>query len=112
MGDPTHYSQAAQVFRRSGLVSGRNDSGNRQRKGKGNHILKTGDVYLRHALMSATATLIVHQPILARFSRNLQITKPAGVARVATARKTIGILWAILRDQSSNSLIACKGADM
>jgi len=112
MGDPTHYTQAAQVFRRSGLVSGRNDSGNRQHKGKGNHILKTGDVYLRHALMSATATLILHQPVLARFSRNLQITKPAGVARVATARKTIGILWAVLRDQSSNSLIACKGAVM
>jgi transposase len=112
IGDPTHYTEAAQVFRRSGLVSGRNDSGNRQHKGKGNHILKTGDVYLRRALMSATATLILHQPSLARFSRKLQITKPAGVARVATARKTIGILWAVLRDQSSNTLITCKGADM
>jgi len=62
--------------------------------------------------MSATATLILHQPVLARYSKQLQITKPAGVARVATARKTIGILWAVLRDQASQTLITCKGTDM
>lgn len=112
IGDPANYTEAAQVFRRSGLVSGRNDSGNRQRKGKGNRVLKTGDVYLRRALMNAVATLILHQPVLARYSKQLQATKPAGVARVATARKTLGILWAILRDQSSNTLITCKGAEM
>ena len=112
IGAPTHYTSAAQVFRRSGLVSGRNDSGNRQRRGKGNHILKTGDVYLRRALMSTVATLLLHQPILMRFDHHLLKTKHPGVARVATARKTIGILWAVLRDQSSNSLIYCKGADM
>jgi hypothetical protein len=100
------------VFINSGLVSGRNDSGNRQRKGKGSHVLKTGDVYLRRALMNAVSTLLLHQPALTHFSKRLQITKPAGVARVAAARKTIGILWAVLRDQSSNTLIACKGADM
>jgi transposase len=112
IGDPTHYSAAAQVFRRSGLVSGRNDSGKHQRKGKGNHILKTGDVYLRRALMNAVATLFLHQPSLMRYNKHLQITKHPGVARVATARKTIGILWAILRDQSSHTLIPCKGAEM
>jgi len=112
MGPPTHYTNAAQVFRRSGLVSGRNDSGNRQRRGKGNHVLKTGDVYLRRALMNAVATLLLHQPALMRYNKHLQITKHPGVARVATARKTIGILWAVLRDQSSNTLINCKGADM
>jgi transposase len=112
IGDPTNYPEAAQVFRRSGLVSGRNDSGNRQRHGKGNSILKTGDVYLRRALMSATATLILHQPVLAHYCKHLQVTKPAGVARVATARKTIGILWAVLRDQSSHTLLTRKEADM
>jgi len=112
IGDPTHYTDAAQIFRRSGLVSGRNDSGNRQRKGKDNHVLKTGDVYLRRALMNAVATLLLHQPALIRYSKRLQITKHSGVARVATARKAIGILWAVLRDQSSNTLIACKGAEM
>jgi transposase len=112
IGDPANYIDAAQIFRRSGLVSGRNDSGRRQRKGQGNRILKAGDVYLRRALMSAMATLILHQPVLRRYDQKLQITKPAGVARVATARKMNDILWAILRDQSSNTLIYCKGAEM
>jgi len=112
LGDPAHYTEAAQVFRRSGLVSGRNDSGNHQRKGKGAPILKTGDIYLRRSLMNAVATLILHQPVLFRYYKQLSLTKPAGVARVATARKTIGILWAAQRDQSSNTLINCKGADM
>jgi len=112
IGDPNNYSHAGQVFRRSGLVSGRNDSGNRQRKGKGNHIIKVGDVYLRRALMNAVATLILHQPILGRYYRQLCRSKPAGVARVATARKTTGILWATLRDQYPVSLITCKGTIM
>ncbi|HLE26899.1 MAG TPA: IS110 family transposase [Anaerolineales bacterium] len=112
IGDPANYTDAAQIFRRSGLVSGRNDSGNRQRKGQGNHVIKAGDVYLRRALMSAMATLILHQPVLRRYDQKLQTTKPAPVARVATARKTNGILWAVLRDQSSNTLICCKGAEM
>jgi transposase len=112
LGDPANYTEAAQVFRRSGLVSGRNDSGSRQRKGKGHHVLKAGDVYLRRALMSAVATLILHQPALRRYDQKLQATKPAPVARVATARKAIGILWAVLRDQTSNTLIYCKGAEM
>jgi transposase len=112
IGDPANYSHAGQVFRRSGLVSGRNDSGNRQRKGKGNHILKVGDVYLRRALMNAVTTLIFHQPILGCYYRQLCRSKHPGVARVATARKTTGILWATLRDQYPVTLITCKGAVM
>ena len=38
--------------------------------------------------------------------------RPAGVARVATARKALGMLWAVLRDQSSNTLILNKEANM
>jgi len=112
IGDPANYSHAGQIFRRSGLVSGRNDSGNRQRKGKGNHVLKVGDVYLRRALMSALAPLLLHQPVLARYHQQLCRSKPAGVARVATARKATSILWATLRDQYPVSLITCKGANM
>lgn len=112
IGDPANYTHAGQVFRRSGLVSGRNDSGRRQRKGKGNRVLKTGDVYLRRALMNAVATLILHQPIPGRYNQLLQKNKPAGVARVATARRTLGILWATLRDQYPTTLIRCKGAEM
>jgi hypothetical protein len=109
IGDPTHYEYAGQVFRRSGLVSGRNDSGTRKRKGKGKHVTKTGDVYLRRSLIGAVSTLIIHQPVLYRYYSQLKLSKPAGVARVATARRAMGILWAIQRDQRSESLCLKKG---
>jgi transposase len=112
IGDPANYTHARQVFRRSGLVSGRNDSGTRQRKGKGKRIVKVGDVYLRRALLNALTTLILHQPVLRQYYNHLKKSKPSGVARVATARRTIGILWAVLRDQHSVTLILKKGAKM
>lgn len=112
IGDPANYTHAGQVFRRSGLVSGRNDSGNRQHKGQGNSVVKVGDVYLRRALMNAVTTLLLHQPVLGRYHRKLCHKKHPGVARVATARKMVGILWATLRDQYPVSLFACQGAIM
>lgn len=112
IGDPGNYSHAGQVFRRSGLVSGRNDSGNRQTQGKGNSIVKVGDIYLRRALMNAVTTMLLHQPVLSRYYRKLCRKKHPGVARVATTRKMVAILWATLRDQYPLSLIACKGATM
>jgi transposase len=112
IGDPTHYTYAAQVFRRSGLVSGRNDSGTRRHKGKGKRVVKTGDVYLRRALMTAIMSLIRHQPVLQDYFNELHRTKHAGVARVATARRAMGILWAMQRDQHSRTLVLKRGAEM
>ncbi len=105
MGDPGHYDYAAQLFRRSGLVSGRNDSGTRQRKGKGKHVTKVGDVYLRRALINLVETLSLHQPTLGDYRGRLKSIKPhPGVARVATVRKATGILFAIQRDQCIHDL--------
>jgi transposase len=112
IGDPTHYTYAAQVFRRSGLVSGRNDSGTRRHKGKGKRVVKTGDVYLRRALMTAIMSLIRHQPVLHDYFTELHRTKHAGVARVATARRAMGILWAMQRDQHSRTLVLKRGVEM
>jgi transposase len=112
IGDPSHYTYAAQVFRRSGLVSGRNDSGTRRHKGKGKRVVKTGDVYLRRALMNAVMSLIRHQPTLRDYFNELHRTKHAGVARVATARRAMGILWAMQRDQQSRTLVLKRGAEM
>ena len=112
IGDPTHYDYAAQVFRRSGLVSGRDDSGIRQRQGKGKRIVKVGDVHLRRALMNALYTLLLHQPVLRQYYHKLAKSKPAGVARVATARRATGILWATMRDQYAKTLILKRGASM
>jgi transposase len=112
IGDPANYACAAQVFRRSGLVSGRNDSGIRQRKGKGKPIIKVGDVHLRRALMNALYTLRLHQPVLRRYYHQLSQSKAAGVASVATARRANGILWATMRDQQARTLILKRGASM
>ncbi len=112
IGDPKNYKHAKQVFRRSGLVPGLNDSGTRQRKGKGSKIVKVGDVHLRRALMNAVATLILHQPVLWAYYSKLKLSKPAGVARVATARRAMGILWAVQRDHRSDALIFKKEAAM
>jgi len=112
VGDPAHYTYAAQVFRRSGLVSGRNDSGTRRHKGKGKRVVKTGDVYLRRALMNAIMSLIRHQPALQDYFNELHRSKHAGVARVATARRAVGILWAMQRDQQSRTLVLKRGAEM
>jgi transposase len=113
MGDPAHYDYAAQVFRRSGLVSGRNDSGTRQKKGKGKRVTKVGDVYLRRALINLVETLSLHQPILGDYRSRLKGVKPhPGVARVATVRKANGILFAIQRDQCINDLWVKKEPPM
>ncbi len=110
IGDPNHYTHAKQIFRRSGLVSGRNDSGMRQNRGKG--IIKTGDVHLRRAWMDVINTLVLHQPVLFRSYAKLKLTKPDLVARVATVRCANGILWAILRDQHSTTLVYKAGVHM
>lgn len=112
IGDPDHYRHAKQVFRRSGLVSGRNDSGLRQQQGSGQSVTKDGDVHLRRALMDAVRTFILHQPILFSYYSKLKLSKPDLVARVATARRTTGILWAALRDQYSTSLVYKAGVLM
>jgi transposase len=112
IGDPAYYAYAAQVFRRSGLVSGRNDSGTRRHKGKGKRVVKTGDVYLRRAVMNAIMSLIRHQPTLHDYFDELHHSKHAGVARVATARRAVGILWAMQRDQQSRTLVLNRGAKM
>jgi len=112
IGDPAHYQYAGQVFRRAGLVCGRDDSGTRQRKGKGKHVVKVGDVYLRRALMNALTTLILHQPVLRAYYTQLKKSKPNGVARVATARRALGILWATLRDQRPATLVLKRGATL
>ena len=62
--------------------------------------------------MNGLATLILHQPVLRDYYNKLKISKPAGVARVATARRAMGILWAVLRDQHSEILILKKGVKM
>ena len=101
IGTPGHYEHAGQTFKRSGLVSGRKDSGLHQRQGAGHRITKVGDRHLRKALVEITRGLCQWQPYFAQYRERLeQRGKHAGVATVATARKVNGVLFALMRDQS------------
>lgn len=101
IGDPDQYEHAGQTFRRSGLVSGRHDSGIHQRDGANSHITKVGDVHLRRGLVEITRGLCQWQPYFGRYRDRLMARgKHKGVATVATARKINGVLFALVRDQT------------
>jgi len=101
IGNPEHYEHAAQTFKRSGLVSGRDDSGIRKRDGKGQRVTKVGDPHLRSALHEVTLGLCQWQPYFDQYKDRLEArAKHPGVAAVATARKVNGVLFALMRDQS------------
>jgi transposase len=102
IGNPEHYEHAGQTFRRSGLVSGRKDSGLRQGQGKGQRVTKVGDPHLRRALVEMTRGLCQWQPYFGAYREGLEKRgKHRGVATVATARKVNGVLFALMRDQSA-----------
>lgn len=102
IGNPAHYEHAGQTFRRSGLVSGRDDSGVRQKQGAGQRVTKVGDPHLRRALVEITRGLCQWQPYFGQYRQRLEARgKHPGVATVATARKVNGVLFALMRDQST-----------
>ena len=105
LDDPVRFPGASQVFRYSGFVSGRNDSGTKQLEGKGSAITKAGNIYVRRTLDQITGSCLLNQPVIRQYYHKLLKTKPIGVARVACARRTTGILWATIRDQRSDKLV-------
>jgi transposase len=110
IGAPTHYEHAGQTFKRSGLVSGRKDSGLHQREGAGQRITKVGDRHLRKALVEITRGLCQWQPYFAQYREHLELRgKHSGVATVATARKVNGVLFALMRDQSEFRPLNARG---
>jgi transposase len=110
IGNPEQYEHAGQTFRRSGLVSGRHDSGIHQRGGANSHITKVGDAHLRRGLVEITRGLCQWQPYFGQY-RDCLIArgKHKGVATVATARKINGVLFAIVRDQTEFEPVDKRG---
>ena len=101
IGNPEHYEHAGQTFKRSGLVSGRADSGIHQRGGAGRSVTKVGDSHLRTALVEMAHGLCHWQPYFGNYKASLEARgKHRGVAAVATARKVNGVLFALMRDQT------------
>jgi transposase len=110
IGAPTLYEHAGQTFKRSGLVSGRKDSGLHQRQGAGQRVTKVGDRHLRKALIEITRGLCQWQPYFAQYRERLELRgKHRGVATVATARKVNGVLFALMRDQSEFRPLNARG---
>lgn len=101
IGNPGHYTHAGQTFKRSGLISGRKDSGMKQRHGAGRRVTKEGDPHLRCALVDIAHGLARWQPCFTDYRTRLVARgKHPNVATVATARKANGVLFALMRDQS------------
>ena len=113
IGNPDQYEHAGQTFRRSGLVSGRHDSGIHQRGGVGSRITKAGDAHLRRGLVDITYGLCLWQPYFGQYRQRLMARgKHKGVATVATARKINGVLFAIVRDQTEFKAVDKQGRSL
>ena len=101
IGNPGHYTHAGQTFKRSGLISGRKDSGVKQRQAAGRRVTKEGDPHLRTALVDIAHGPARWQPCFADYRARLVARgKHPNVATVATARKANGVLFALMRDQT------------
>jgi hypothetical protein len=95
-GDMRQYESASQLFGRSGLHSGCNDSGTRQHRGQGRHIVKLGDRHLRRQLLRFTLSMVRRYPALRSYHAQLcQRGLSNTAAYIAVARKLTGIIYVI-----------------
>jgi transposase len=100
VGDMDHYESARQIFGRSGLHVGCNDSGTRQQRGRGRHIIKPGDRHLRRQLMRFTFSMLARYPSLRAYKAQCQQRGLSQVAaRIAVARKLTGIIFSLATRQ-------------
>ena len=96
IGDIRQYASARQLFGRSGLHSGCNDSGMRLRKGRGRKIIKPGDRHLRRQLMRFTLSMLPRYPALKRHkAQMLQRGLSRVAAHIALARRLSGMVFAV-----------------
>lgn len=96
VGNIEHYESARQLFGRSGLHVGCNDSGTCQRRGRGRHIIKPGDRHLRRQLMRFTFSMLARYPVLRAYKARCQRRGLSHVAaRIAVARKLTGIIFSL-----------------
>lgn len=96
IGDMGQYASARQLFGRSGLYPGCHDSGIRQRRGRGERIVKPGDRHLRRQLMRFTISMIARYPALRRYKETLHSRGKGKVTTlIAVARKLSGIIYAL-----------------
>jgi transposase len=96
VGDISPYESARQLFGRSGLHVGCNDSGIRQQRGQGQHIIKPGDRHLRRQLLRFTFSMLARYPALRAYKGQCQQRGLSQIAaRIAVARKLTGIIFSL-----------------
>ena len=101
IGDIRQYHSARQIFGRSGLHSGCQDSGTRQRRGQGGRIVAPGDRHLRRQLVRFSfAMTTVRHPALQRYQAKLLKKGLCRTsAQIAIARRLTGIIFAVATKQ-------------
>jgi transposase len=100
IGDMRQYHSARQLFGRSGLHSGCQDSGTRQQHGQGARLVKPGDRHLRRQLLRFTLSMVAHYPALQTYRQQLlQRGKNPITANIAVARKLCGMLYTVARQE-------------
>lgn len=100
VGDIGQYDSSRQLFGRSGLHVGCNDSGIRQQRGRGRHIVKPGDRHLRCQLLRFTFSMLARYPALRAYKTQCQQRGLSPVAaRIAVARKLTGIIFSLASRQ-------------
>lgn len=97
VGDFSRFKRPEQLASYAGLVSSSYSSGDRTRLG---HITHRGSVWLRTALVEATATVNPRWGALHDFYLRIKEKKGSKVARVALARKMLVLSWHLVsKDQ-------------
>jgi len=94
VGDFSRFSSPAKLACYAGLVSSSYSSGERTRLG---HITHRGSVWLRTALVEATATVNPKWGALHDFYHRIAEKKGSKVARVALARKMLTLSWHLIK---------------
>jgi hypothetical protein len=100
IGDINNYHSSRQIFGRSGLHSGCNDSGIRQRRGQGRHIVAPGDRHLRRQLLRFSYSMTPRFPVLQHYRVKLYGRGLSSVqAHIAIARRLTGVIFIVATEQ-------------
>ena len=97
IGPVERFERSRQVASYLGLIPAEHSTAGKQRLG---HISKQGSPLLRCLLVEAAHVAVQHEPELKRSYARLRHKHPAGVAKVAIARKLAVRLYWMLRHQS------------
>jgi transposase len=97
VGDFSRFPSPDKLASYAGLVSSSYSSGERTRLG---HITHRGSVWLRTALVEATATVNPRWGALHDFYQRIKERKGSKIARVALARKMLVLSWHLVSTDS------------